>query len=415
MKKYTLSALILSIFLLAFSTPVFVSAAQNTTPFCTDYALSNVSLELTSELSTADAGSTLQIRGVATNNASFPITQGSLLVKVYNGERMVDRFIVPLSISLGAGEHYAFSFPWKAASSLVSGTYDVTASFISAGKFMFANVALSNEKGAGSTSIKIIGRSIKEILRFDTEKIKTTGGSDSGAVIQIPVSSSFTTPTDIAVKWNIYAGSGLDEKSLVETGVSSATVPAQGSKTISYSVKDNTHAEYYAVIEAHYSDTKIIQVVPFTKQNKAISTIRFAGIRPNTDGTHTLFGCVSGSFISPERTLEVSMFDSKGQIFTQSFNLGTSSTLGFSETFTVRKVQGNIVLTSSVEDTKGSELDKVQVVYSCDTLGLCSANKTQTSENNMRLILPYGLVTLVALGGLILVLRRKKTTSISSK
>ena len=111
MKKYTLHALLLSIFLSTAISPALVFASQEIKPFCVDYSLSNVVLEMVSELDTAFAGSTLLIRGVATNRGDFAITEGNLLVKVYNSDRMVDRFIVPLNVYLEAGGYHAFSFP----------------------------------------------------------------------------------------------------------------------------------------------------------------------------------------------------------------------------------------------------------------------------------------------------------------
>ena len=423
MKKYTLRALLLSIFLSAFVTSTSVFAAEQVTPYCTDYGLSNVSLELSSELASAPSGSTLLIRGVAVNNGAFPILEGSLLVKVYNSDSMVDRFIVPLNISLGAGEHYTFSFPWKTATALASDDYAISASFVSAGKFTFATVALSDAASGGLTSTKIVGKSSSQIY-FNKEEIRVDGrvvssdyfvSAKNPVKLEVPLVSSFPIDTDVVVKWSIYKGSNISESAIVETGIEAITIPAQGNKTISYTAKDATGGEYYAVVEAKYADTKSITLIPFTRDGKTVSIIRFAGIKESGTDTFTLSACITGEFRPPVRTLAVTLFDTKGDVFTKSFNLGTTSTTGFSNTVSIPKIKGGVSMTAKVLDTNGDELDKISVVYGCKDLKTCDTSSALSMNNSVDESTLYTVVTVAALLGLVLVLRRKRNKNISTQ
>lgn len=408
MKKYTLHALLLSIFLSTAISPALVFASQEIKPFCVDYSLSNVVLEMVSELDTAFAGSTLLIRGVATNRGDFAITEGNLLVKVYNSDRMVDRFIVPLNVYLEAGGYHAFSFPWTSSTSLVSGAYDITASFVSSGKFVFGNGALSDEEGFGSAHVKIIGKATKEIY-FDKTKMQVSGDtvSEKNFTLEIPLVSTFSTATEVAVKWSIYAGSGIDETSLIDSYVSVINVPAQGIKKVSYVVKDDSVSEYYAVVEAKYGDTKSIALIPFSRFGRDSSVLRFAGIK-KTGSQSSVFGCLSSTLGSGAKKVAITASNAKGKLFTTSFDVGKTLNVGFTENVDMRRSQGNITLSTVVVDSSGHELDRARSVYRCVDLGLCMTSTMNTSfifgtSKDM-----YALVTIASLLLLIYIIRRVK-------
>ncbi len=406
MKMYTFRVLLLSIALLASTSVVPVSAQEtqetvkdSVTLLCKDYSLSNVSVDLSPELSSVSAGETLLVHGVLMSNVDFPITEADVLIKVYKGTHMVDRFVVPLGATIPAGKNHTFSFSWKVPGALVSGDYALTASIISSGKFNFATVALSDNFGKNFTLVKVAGTSAGELF-LNNAKAKI-----SGSTIEIPLENSFAKKVDALVKWTLYRVSDIDGTDPLETSVEAVSIPAQGLKTVSYTFKDTSSAEYYAVVEAKYTNATSFVVVPFARIPAVSSTVRFMGLKQNPSGAYEIFGCVSNSFTSPQKSIFITASDKNGEIFTKKFDLGVSSSVGFSGPVALKKTKGSVSISAVVVSAQGAELDKVTTVYNCNTSDLCGGSAEKGLDDVWIL---YGVTSISLLGLLLLAINKKR-------
>lgn len=391
----------------------------NVFSLCNDYSLSALSLELSPEIGEVASGQDILVRGFIKNNSSYPIVNGDVLIKIYRlsaGEptTMIDRFILPLDISLLSGKTYAFSFPWRVPRSIMNGDYAMTGSFVSGSKFDFAIPALTDTVNTSSAYLKITSPVSGEVY-FDRENIKGNDVSlreglifspDENIRIETILKSSLTEDSTVLVKWKVYGGSTLGETSVIDSGLESLNLPASGNKSIPVIIKDTNFAEYHVVLEAKQADSKSILIVSVARANVPNMTLRFVG----TDGAR-VFGCVSSTFPSEfKRTVNVSLIDGQNNnIFRESFDIGTSTSAGFSKAISPVNFDEVFSLRAEVRDEDDEILDQAVLIYDCRKTENVSCKEDIASRNGVDdLKLMYIGITAVSLCGLWLILRRAR-------
>ncbi len=364
---------------------------------CADY-LNGASIKMNLAASAKGAivpGAAVDFGGTVVNGGKHPIVDGALYAKIYKktaagarpgaGDQLVDEFYAVKNLAIPAGASTPVSFSWKLPNWAQSGDYYLASYFIVADKFALSGVPYADGLPGGESDFKVYGAQSKAVV-IDRSSVKVDGAKyDFGSFSPIvdaskPITVSFNIVNNSGAAENVpvtYVLHGRDNLSdSAPAGVTSelVSIPAGASKSLTYTIKDNSVAVYELTAAAQYNDAKSMIDVRVARGGEEDLTLDYLalGAYPLAAGKDNLAAaCASngGGGTVSDGKLVISVLDGAGNTIASGSYSGLLSGIpaGFAKIF--RPVSLLTAFSVKAELYQGGKLaDSATLVYDCKAL-----------------------------------------------
>jgi hypothetical protein len=378
-------------------TPPETIAPPAGTVSCFDhYHFGSVQAKITATVSSAVSGTPVTFAGTIENENPYPITDGTLFVKIFrtrpgiddaNGPDVVDQFVVKSGITIPADSSVPVSFSWQIPAYAKAGDYSVATYFSVSRKFNLLGLSFTDDV-VGNTAPFTVSGDVAGNVSFDKAGVTIDGNpylfaaypprvsaSDPVAIVATARNTSDTAQT-ARVHWQVYQWDAMLRENLLHEEDTTISVPAHGSAPIKLTVTDSKYPVYLALGTLSWKDSKSVIGVRFVRDGVDRLRINFPGITkyPLTAGQPaTLFSCLhnSGSTrLVKGGRLELTLSDMQGRtIHTYTYSGDVMQAMqGVADTFTPDRTYDSFVLDARLYDASGF-VDEAHLVYDCRVLG----------------------------------------------
>ena len=422
-----------------------LALAQNTvsnsnTTSCFDYyKFGSVQATVESATNNTNAGSKINFTGTIKNANSYPIVNGTVVVKIFrkqnnsanmqkNGSDVVDQFIAKDNVSIDANTNQKFDFSWNVPAYAKSGDYQVVTFFTSGKEFNLLGLTFTDDIVGNTFDFKVNGQQ-KNIVEFDKNSAKINGIPYMFAAFPPIIDATKTgvltanllNETDqnqtVNVTWKTYWWDAERSENLLDTKTDSVDLSKGQTKNLSYTITDNTHSVYLVVVEVDYKDTKSILGARFTRSGIDIPRINFPAVTsfPLAAGSQTtLFSCLHSTSNNDVQSgsLSLKLEDPNGNIIHQYDYTGsiTSAMMGVKDDFTPTKNYDKFSLVAELSQN-GKVVDSAKMDYDCKNIdpSKCFTGFTATKTDFSTLIIFAVLIILAIILFFIFEQRKHKT------
>ncbi len=422
------------LFMMFVFTPFVLKAQDSTQPTCFDYyKLGSVNANISSQSKSAVAGMSMNFWGDISNKNSYPITGGSLYVKVLrenkkdnsSGGDVVDQFIAIDDIEIPAGGSVPVSFVWKIPTNAQTGNYKLVTYFVSDKRFNLLGSPSSDFLTGNTFDFSVNGEQTGVTLNKNSIKLNKAEYSFYGhnapikaqddAKISIFVDNTTKQGQAVEINWSLYKQDNLDPKNLVRTFKTSVQLNANSSKQVDLTIPEKDDPIYYLVGELKYKDSKSIVEIQFRRDGVDSARIIYPSITSfpiNKGEQNAFFACLNNIGTSDQignSKVVLEVKDSKGKIidsYTYNGNI-TKDVMILKKDFTSKYNIGVFSLHTSI--FKNDKLvDESVVNYDCKNIDPSKC----VDDNSGFITLLIVIVLLVILATLFVLwlFKNKKTT-----
>ncbi len=244
-------------------------------PSCFDYYhFQSVEIDLHGEKQIYKAGEGAKFIGFLTNTNSYPLVEGSLVLRVSKfdprsqvGNDIVQEWVAKDDINLRAGEKQFVSVLYQLPSGLPTGNYTLTSYFLTQNKFNISGLSFTDDIYGGYATFSVEGKGEKT-LRFDRSGVKADGESyrifgfmpkifpeDAKSIsVSVPLKNETGKSLKTSISYSFYGWDGRDEKNLIKSWSESQDIAANSSKTLSFDVAVAGRPVYFVKIKAQAGD-----------------------------------------------------------------------------------------------------------------------------------------------------------------
>ena len=396
------------------------------------YEFGSVLANIDSEIQSTVPGATINFRAIITNTNSYPIVDGTLLVKIFRrntdvrsavqfGNHVVDEFVVEKGIALDAELSRSIEFTWDVSEDVQSGEYYAATFFATADRYNLLGLSFTDDIIGGAHDFSIRGGAPSAYLNKETviaggEPFSFIGppqalfGDDIEVVAEIVNESSEAKRGMIT--WRVYRWDALNEDNLISESKEPVAIPANGVQTIRHIVSDVESAVYMVVPELSIGDTRSLLNIRFIRAEVNVPRINFPSVQsfPLKGGEeNTIFACLHNTGITPsidDGKLTLSLIGRFGQTIQEYVYEGriTGAMMGVADTFSVGTDMDQFTLRATLEH-QGEIVEEVDVVYDCTVINpsLCSG-----SDRTVYYVAAGIVLVLIIIGGTFALRKGKK-------
>ncbi len=410
--------------------PVVSVHAEDGLTQCFDYyKFGSVQVDVAPVNRDALAGTDLTFSGSVHNQNNYPIVDGAVYVKIFrrdpkgntqaNGWELVDQFFAKKGLNIDGKKSLPVSFDWKAPAYLVGGDYKVATFFVTQDRFNLSGLSFTDDIIGTSIPFRITSEQTKSVS-FDRNAVKVGEkkhlfasftakmGKSEPVKITFDLANTFATQKVSQLTYTLYSWDGLRADQIIDTKKETVIIPANGRKTLSYTVTDAKSPVYLLVVESKSDDAKSIIDVRFARQGIEKARLNFPALAtyPLVKGAEaTMFSCFHNAGLGevvPNGKVVMTLKDSSGFVIDKYTYTGeiTGAVMGIKKSFVPKKNFNNVTLTTELfVDDKLVETSHTK--YKCEELNqaLCAAEameKVGTTSRTMMYIV-IGVAVLVLL------------------
>ncbi|MBI5134056.1 MAG: hypothetical protein HZA81_01590 [Candidatus Taylorbacteria bacterium] len=388
--------------------------------FCPSHDESSVSVTLQPFPSKVATGAFLPVVARVTNLEPYPLSGGSLLMRLVSLEpadsdfsglsgAVLARSVALDDIFVAAGESKELSFIFSLPSTLPKGKYLVEAVYSVSGLSPDGVDALPsvNKPNSGFAAISIEGMASGGFAFVDPRTISVAESDEGEVSVSVDVVNMAKAEASVPLLWKAYRGNATIEDSAVTGSVETIRVPASGRTKASYRLDDGSYSSYSILAAAAFGGVSSYAAAR-AEDVRGGALVRQLGIATSTEGWKA-FGCVTNAFVDDEvqRLVSLSVTDGSGMgLGRKEFSVaGELNDLEFSLPFTIAGT-GDVIVAAEIISGGGSK-ESFQKVFRCSDLGTCAAVGTGRASAAGELL--FAATMLIAgLGGIIAVLLRPK-------
>lgn len=363
------------------------------------YRLGSVDVNIRSDIQSAIPGVPMTFTAIITNENNYPVVDGSLYLKVFRvqenifQDHLIDQFHVLDDIVLDANESKSFIFEWTPYRELPSGEYYIAPYFTSVDKYNLQGLSFTDDISGTKYRFDIIGE--EDPLYFDTSTVSINEepyqfideghivGEKEQVDIEVSIVNESSVEKTVSIEWNIYQWDALSEDNLIGSTSETVSIPANGSKSISYSLTANDYPVYVVVPKLIQRDTISSININIGREDINIPRLSFSSVvnYPIVGGEkNIIFACLynMGDLESiSDSSLSLEVIDSNGKKI-HSYNYDgdiSNDMLGVKDTFTLNRSISNFSLVATLTQN-GVVVDETTLTYSCDDI---NSDKCTTS------------------------------------
>lgn len=414
-----------------------VSLKEGQAAVCSDYyKFGSVEMHIVSDFNTYAPGDVATIKGNIKNDNSYPLIGLDIKARLIKnipdpvsmrGEMMiVDEFNVADNITVDANKEYDVSYSHVLPMNALEGDYQVLLYAVEQKRFNLAGLSFTNDIIASQILFHVNGQ-VPEHTYLDQTQITvedmphnimafmTKHNAGNPVTVKIPLKNPTAVDRQMSITYNLYSWDTVNEKNKLDTLTEERLVPANSSVELAYTVEKTELPVYELSVTAEsaipdadnsvFSD-KTISNIRFTVGQNSKTRINWMGVDqyPLKKGTEaTLVTCFhnTSSIINPDNTrIETIVYDkNKIQIARTEFDGKTTPNIdAIIQKFTPTHNLTEFSVVSTLYDSKGSVLDKIEKNYDCKSINsdLCSGTNIFTWPIiGVLLVLIVGFVTLL--------------------
>ena len=398
------------------------------------YHFGSVDIGLNADKQTYKAGETAKFVGSLTNKNTYPLVDGSLILRVSRpdpksqvGSDIIEEWVAKEDINLKAGERMPVSFNYQLPSGLTTGNYELISYFVTSDKFNISGLSFS-EDIPGGYALFNVDSDTDQALRFDRVGVKVNGkpyslmgfitiapSATPKFAVSLPLVNGLDKTLSADVSYSLYGWDGRFEGNLLKVWSEKASLGANSSKTLSFDVPADDRTLYYVVIKSLSGDQKSEVHIRLAKEGFR-PRLNFVGVDifPLAAGKKaTLFACYhnTGDSVANGR-LDLELLDVSGGVLANASYDG-----GISGAIKLLKKDipdlGNldlITLTAKLYDDKNRLVDEAKINYNCARFGdsLCFSNKSAAAPRTPDPYFFFGGAALLAAALYLLYKYRRK-------
>jgi hypothetical protein len=385
-------------------TPLVVSAEEVTEGFssyCSQYNPRSVRVDVFPESPLFSQGTEARFSLTVHNTNPFPVTDGSLLVRIVDASsRTYDEFFVhSREISIPAQGSQDLDISWPVPAFTNPGVYTAQLYFISAGNFFLGGVPFVQNVVGGKSDFSVAGVSVPAVY-LDPSSVRVgavarkTGedvllGEKEVALFSAVIKNTLPAKSDVLVSWKAFQGDSFDEADIIASSIEKVSLVPGVNSVSRFALAHASSSSYRVVGEVLWMDTKSLVHVRAVRPGVSSGVFRLLGLSEfpliKKEGL-VLHGCIDSvvgknDTTSFPQTLRVSVLDSSGKVSSgKSYEVPLSRVNGFSYAVPSFKKHDSVVLVAELFSKKGNVQDSVRVLYDCEKFGTCS---TKSSSGDM--------------------------------
>lgn len=407
------------IFLLACScvASLTVSAQETAEGFvssCPYYNSRSVRVDAFPQSSLFSQGTEARFSATIHNTNAFPVTEGSLLVRVVDAsQRIHDEFFVRSNdIAIPAQGSQGLEVVWSVPAFTNPGVYTAQFYFLSSGNFFLAGVPFAQGVVGGESKFSVGGVSVPTVY-FDPSFVKVGATSHKTnedivltgkepASFSTVIKNTLATKSDVLVTWKAFTGESFNEADIVASSIEKISLVPGVDYVSRFALTHASSSAYRIVGEVLWRDTKSLVQARAVRPNVSSGVFRLLGLSEFPfvkKGDVVLHGCIDSVVSKNDTThfpqsLRVSVVDAAGKVASEkSYELPLSRVNGFSYVIPSFKKHNRVVLVAELFSKEGKVQDSVRVSYDCEKFGSCSTKNASTDTFFNVLALVGGLLT----------------------
>jgi hypothetical protein len=424
------------------SGPVAASGEKAGNIACFDYyKFGSVQADLQTNLAETVPGTTLGFTGSVVNDNGYPLVDGKLTAKIFrrsevtfkegNGNELVDQIVIAENLNLAAKGQKDASFEWKVPVNARGGEYYAAYFFVTSGRYNLLGLSFTDDVVGNQAPFKVKNDQDPKTAFFLKNGATLNDQAHRFAAFPLHFKSEETVtakvtlqnPSDqvktLPVQWNQYGWDSQREENRQNTKTELITLKPNETKELSYQALPTASSVVFLTVTTQDGDSKSLLNIRYVRDGVEETRINFPSLTsfPIKEGQEqTLFACAhsTNSPLVKDNILLLTLKDREGKVITQYRYEGDipGSMSGFGDKFTAEKDYDYVKLEASLF-RGGSEMEKVEVVYDCQTIdaALCqdkNANNEGFFTGKKLAVGAIALFGLIVLGVALFVLRRKK-------
>ena len=407
---------------------------------CFDYYSSGnvqVNLEMTADVATPEG--TVTFAGEVTNNNTYPILNGTVLVKIFrqsgetnttsDNDALIDQFSVVDKLKIPVNGSVPVEYSWTVPQNTAAGEYYASYYVLDEHRYNLAGLNFTDGVVGGKSLFTVSSDQtvtspvtlVKSATTFNGEPYSFVGRSPHLEVgVPVVITTEITNPSDesktVPLQWNQYAWDQTREENLRFTKTEVITLSAKETKTISYEVQPQSEAVVYVTVMTQDNQAKSLLNIRHARTGVEEVRLTFSGLSEfplNKDSEHSFIACVQSTneTVVSNNVVKITLKDKGGTVLREYTYEGdfTGAPTAVTDVFSLPTNLNYAVLTTTLEN-KGVVIDEVTQVYDCEAIDAnsCLPETESVSANLLKQIFPYLLIGIIIIGLIVFFMLRRK-------
>lgn len=243
------------------------------------YEFMSVGVSLNANHNEVSTGTTLPVTATITNKNDYPMTDGTLFIKVYKektedffftGHDLVDEFLAVEDIALRPNETKEISFEYAIPANQESGQYQLSSYFLVDSAFNYAGLTFTDDITASTLSISIQNQEIEGGVAWQKEGVTINGEAykfvspipqypkDETLEISLPLINTTDQEQTIEVETQLFFWDSMQADNGRDFLFETLTLAPGEQQTLTKILKPNGDSVQYLKMIAHYKDAQSI-------------------------------------------------------------------------------------------------------------------------------------------------------------
>jgi hypothetical protein len=419
-----------SVLLAGFLLPAHFSAAESKNLELTDafkwYEFGKMNMEIASSVSSPEAGAVLPLSINIKNQTKFPITEGTLYLKIYrekeadknkdyfkqvptkeelnDGLALVDQFFAAENLTIDKNGAITLKYDYQIPNDARGGKYKIQAYFQSIRKINLQGLSFTDDVPGCTYYFQIKNSRQTGAVEFNRGNVTVNGklyefnsfietyGADEEVKISAQISNTTDSSQKVALSSDYYSWDGLDEKNNFGHEKADITLAAGEKKKIEFVVPKADHPVTYVTVRADWGgnshsifNVRFARGVPVEARINSLGLTQFPlklDDQANIFVTAHEINSSAGLFMlekngmsqeelektQPGYKLEAAIEDENGRTLQSYVYEGklASEVLGFESDFSAKENYNFLVLKAKLTNTLTNKLiDSAAITYYC--------------------------------------------------
>jgi len=322
--------------------PALPSARQMVDTYCA-VGPAAVQVIMDKGASGASSGTDYPVSGIVRDNASFPISDLSIVARVRKlpnasalgyaaTSDIVQRFTAADGLAVASGQSVRFSFPWHVPAGIASGSYALDLYLVSGGTLALKGSENNSVPAASVIIPSVGGKAAAGVSYIDTQSVTVAGkelGVSTSTTLRlavtkdgsaVPVSfdilNTYTTARTITAKMTIYGSTVMSDKTAVYSDSRQVTLQPGMKATVSFTAPQTSDTVRNILIETIDGDKSSLYSFWSAMPHGTFVSATLFGLDAYPSAapgaTTNIFGCLSSNATS---TVEIDAYVPGGASF----------------------------------------------------------------------------------------------------
>ena len=366
------------------------------------------------------AGEQALFSGFIQNNNDFPITNGTLILRLSRADKLspsgytaIEQWAAEKNLKIPAQGKIDVSETYQFPSGLTTGEYLLGANLTEGDQYDIGGFSLFGSEQGRKTEFSVEGVKNNGLV-FNEDKIEINGEASSGKplpeetkdiVVSIPLKNDTGEEADISITAESYSLSSIFQKNLAQNIISKETLGKGEQKRVLIGLSLGDKPVLEVRFKAEGNSSKAESYVKMARLGLA-PEVSFAGVQKfpvKKNGENKVFACVKNESGESAGKVVLILQNEKGKTVAEKTYEGkiSSSPLGLAEDISKKELDKLSVLTN-VYNTTGKLVLTSKADYDCADFGNC------LPEDKGKTIVIIGLVALVLIAGGFLIAEKRR-------